>query len=293
MTGAKTNERPGTRAQVRYLRMSASKVRIVLDLIRGKSVTEANQILHFSERGSSKDIQKVLRSAVANAQHNDEQVADELFVSACYADEGPTLKRFRPRARGRAGRIHKQTCHVTLIVSRMDEDVLDRIRDKAAGRSGAGSSDRSARVAKSRSEETAVEETAIDEVVETDVAEDTTGLEAGDVDSATQDSDTDGEVNAEDASPYGDGSHALIGGDSDVMPDGFPVKGNDDSKLYHNESSPFYGRTKAEVWFANDAAAEAAGFSKPESQQKKEAEAAASDDSGDASDDTDVEAGDA
>lgn len=279
MTGAKTNERPGTRAQVRYLRMSASKVRIVLDLIRGKSVTEANQILHFSERGSSKDIQKVLRSAVANAQHNDEQVADELFVSACYADEGPTLKRFRPRARGRAGRIHKQTCHVTLIVSRMDEDVLDRIRDKAAGRSSAGGSDRSARVAKSRAEEPAVED-----VVETDVVEETTGVEAVDVDSTTQDTDTDGTINAEDASPYGDGSHALIDGDADVMPDGFPVKGNDDSKLYHNEDSPFYGRTKAEVWFADDAAAEAAGFSKPESQQKKEAEAAASDE-------TDAEAG--
>lgn len=261
MTGAKTNERPGTKAQVRYLRMSASKVRIVLDLIRGKSVTEANQILHFSERGSSKDIQKVLRSAVANAQHNDEQVADELFVSACFADEGPTLKRFRPRARGRAGRIHKQTCHVTLIVSRMDEDVLDRMRDKAAGRSNAGSTDRKARVAKSRGEE----------VAETEAS---TEAEASEVESTTLDSDADGEANASDASPYGDGSHALIDGDPSVMPEGFPVKGNDDSKLYHNENSSFYGRTKAEVWFADDAAAEAAGFSKPESQQKKEAAAA-------------------
>ena len=286
MTGAKTNERPGTKAQVRYLRMSASKVRIVLDLIRGKSVTEANQILHFSERGASKDIQKVLRSAVANAQHNDEQAADELFVSACFADEGPTLKRFRPRARGRAGRIHKQTCHVTLIVSRMDEDVLDRMRDKAAGRSNAGASDRRARVAKSRGEEVAAAE-AVEEVVADDVTE---------VESTTIDSDNDGEVNATDTSPYGDGSHALIDGDPDQMPEGFPVKGNDDSKLYHNEDSPFYGRTKAEVWFADDAAAEAAGFSKPESQQKKEAEAAdeaAADDSGEASDDTDAEAGDA
>lgn len=286
MTGAKTNERPGTKAQVRYLRMSASKVRIVLDLIRGKSVTEANQILHFSERGSSKDIQKVLRSAVANAQHNDEQVADELFVSACFADEGPTLKRFRPRARGRAGRIHKQTCHVTLIVSRMDEDVLDRMRDKEAGRSSAGSSDRKARVAKSRGEDVAAAEAAeetVDEVVADEVVEET----APDVESTTQDSDADGEANATDASPYGDGSHALIDGDPDQMPEGFPVKGNDDSKLYHNEDSPFYGRTKAEVWFADDAAAEAAGFSKPESQQKKEAEAAK------ASDDDAAEAGDA
>jgi len=287
MTGAKTNERPGTKAQVRYLRMSASKVRIVLDLIRGKSVTEANQILHFSERGSSKDIQKVLRSAVANAQHNDEQVADELFVSACFADEGPTLKRFRPRARGRAGRIHKQTCHVTLIVSRMDEDVLDRMRDKESGRSSAGSSDRRARVAKSRGEEVAENEAASD-------------AEASDVESTTMDSDSDGEANASDESPYGAGSHALIDGDPETVPEGFPVKGNDESKLYHNEDSPFYGRTKAEVWFADDAAAEAAGFSKPESQLEKEAEADASDDTGEASDDTgeasedtDAEAGDA
>ncbi len=174
MSGAKTNERPGTRAQVRYLRMSASKVRVVLDLIRGKSVTDANQILHFSERGAAKDIQKVLRSAVANAQHNDEQSADELFVSACFADEGPTLKRFRPRARGRAGRIHKQTCHVTLIVSRMEEDVLDRMRDKAAGRSSGGSTDRRTRVAKSRGEEVVeaeVEETTAAEAVESTAAD--------------------------------------------------------------------------------------------------------------------------
>ncbi len=285
MTGAKTNERPGTRAQVRYLRMSASKVRIVLDLIRGKSVTEANQILHFSERGSSKDIQKVLRSAVANAQHNDEQAADELFVAACYADEGPTLKRFRPRARGRAGRIHKQTCHVTVIVSRMDEDVLDRMRDKAAGRSSAGSTDRSARVAKSRGEET---QSRGEEVAETEASSE---AEVSEVESTTIDSDSDGEVNASDESPYGSGSHALIDGDAAVMPEGFPVKGNDGSKLYHNEDSPFYGRTKAEVWFADDAAAEAAGFSKPDSQQKKEDAAAASDDTGEASDDTDAEAG--
>ncbi len=289
MTGAKTNERPGTRAQVRYLRMSASKARVVLDLIRGKSVTDANQILHFSERGAAKEIQKVLRSAVANAQHNDEQIADELFVSACYADEGPTLKRFRPRARGRAGRIHKQTCHVTLIVSRMEEDVLDRMRDKAAGRTSGGTSDRRARVAKSRGEEvveaeveeTTADEAATDEVVETAVEETT------EVESTTMDSDADGEVNAEDASPYGEGSHALIDGDPSIMPEGFPIKGNDDSKLYHNEDSPFYSRTKAGVWFADDAAAEAAGFSKPESQQKKEAaadEAAADDDAPEAGD---------
>jgi large subunit ribosomal protein L22 len=287
MTGAKTNERPGTRAQVRYLRMSASKARVVLDLIRGKSVTDANQILHFSERGAAKEIQKVLRSAVANAQHNDEQSADELFVSACFADEGPTLKRFRPRARGRAGRIHKQTCHITLIVSRMDEDVLDRMRDKAAGRTSTGTSDRRARVAKSRGDEVVETEAVESEAVETIVDDAAEEAPVSEVESTTIDSDSDGAVNADDESPYGSGSHALVDGDPEIMPDGFPVKGNDGSKLYHNEDSPFYGRTKAEVWFKDDAAAEAAGFSKPESQQKKEAaadEAAAEDDAPEAGD---------
>lgn len=294
MTGMKTNERPGTRAQVRYLRMSASKARVVLDLIRGKSVAEASQILAFSDRLAATEISKVLRSAVANAQHNDEQSVEELMVSACFADEGPTLKRFRPRARGRAGRINKRTCHITVIVSRMDDEVLDRVRDKAAGRTKAagGSADRSARVARSRGEDVAETpaptDTETDDVVvdETGYAEtademveqvEAAGGEVAvpDVDSDTQDTDEDGTANAGDESPYGDGSHALIDDDPDQTPEGFPIKGNDDSKLYHNEDSPFYGRTKAEVWFATDEAAEAAGFSKPESQIKKEAASAA------------------
>ena len=289
MTGAKTNERPGTRAQVRYLRMSASKARVVLNLIRDKHVSEASQILVFSERLAAKEIHKVLRSAVANAEHNDEVPADELYISACYADEGPTLKRFRPRARGRAGRIHKQTCHVTVIVSRLSTEELDRLREKASGRS-AGAADaaaqRRARVAGSR--EDATKESEVEEATETeDVADENVASQAvasaavSEAASETVDSDGDGEANASDESPYGEGSHALIDGDPDQMPEGFPVKGNADSKLYHNEDSSFYGRTKAEVWFANDEAAEAAGFSKPESQQKKEAAAA------DAADDAD------
>ncbi len=277
MTGTKTNERPGTRAQVRYLRMSASKARVVLNLIRGKHVAEASQILAFSERLAAKEIQKVLRSAVANAQHNDEIPADELYVSACFADEGPTLKRFRPRARGRAGRIHKQTCHITLVVSRIDADELDRLREKAAksGTQGDASAQRRARVAKSRGEEVAAEETTVEETAADETAVEEAAVETSEAVSETVDSDGDGEVNASDESPYGDGSHALIDGDPEQMPEGFPIKGNAESKLYHNEDSPFYGRTKAEVWFATDEAAEAAGFSKPESQQKREAAAEA------------------
>ena len=152
----KTNEHPGTRSQIRYARMSASKVRVVLNLIRHKHVVEAIEILTFSERLAAKVIDKCLRAAVANAVHNDEIPTEELYVSACYADEGPTLKRYRPRARGRAGRIHKQTCHITIVVSRYSEDELDEQRRRAElrGQSGSRTADASAerarRVARSR-----------------------------------------------------------------------------------------------------------------------------------------------
>ena len=99
MTGTKTNERPGVRAQVKYVRTSAYKAREVLDLIRGEQVARALEILEFAERDVARVILKCLESAIANAENNNGIAADELFVSACYADEGPTLKRWRPRAR--------------------------------------------------------------------------------------------------------------------------------------------------------------------------------------------------
>jgi large subunit ribosomal protein L22 len=154
--GTKTNERPGTRAQVRYLRVSAYKAREVLDLIRGLHVDDADGVLEFTDRAVATEVRKVLASAVANAEHNDEVDPNELYVSACFADEGPTLKRWRPRARGRATRIRKRTCHITIIVSRMDQDLLDKRRaraDAAVGRGGVrrdAAEARRARVAKSR-----------------------------------------------------------------------------------------------------------------------------------------------
>jgi large subunit ribosomal protein L22 len=135
-TTGKTNERPGTKAHAKYISMSATKARVVLDLIRGKDVATADEILRFSERDAAQVIRKVLRSAVANAEHNDEQIAEDLFVSACFADEGKTLRRMRPRARGRATRIRKRTCHITVIVSRMPENELERRREKEAQRPG-------------------------------------------------------------------------------------------------------------------------------------------------------------
>ncbi len=189
MTGAKTNERPGTRAQVRHVRMSAYKVREVLDLVRGLPVTEAAEVLRFTERAASDVIARCLASAVANAQHNDELDPDTLYVSACYADEGPTLKRWRPRARGRATRIRKRMSHLTIIVSSMPPEMAAKVeaKQRTAAPAGAGSrrsrrgqESRRARVARSRGEQVAPEtEEPTDEVVE-DVSEEPTDEAAED-----------------------------------------------------------------------------------------------------------------
>ncbi len=136
MTGPKTNERPGTRAVVRYVPISAFKARAVLDLIRGKDVRAAEEILRFCERDAAIVIGKALHAALANAEHNDSQDPEELFVSACFADEGKTARRFRPRARGRASRIRKRSCHITVVVSRMSEQDLEMRRIKDAARPG-------------------------------------------------------------------------------------------------------------------------------------------------------------
>ncbi|MBS1264313.1 MAG: 50S ribosomal protein L22 [Acidimicrobiaceae bacterium] len=162
MVATKTNERPGTRAVARHIRVSASKARAVLDLIRGEPYGRASEILEFSDRSVSDVVSKCLDSAVANAEHNDEISAEELYVSACYADEGPTLKRWRPRARGRATRINKRTCHITIIVSRYSDAELTAMRERAESRGRTGASEKAAesrrqRVEKSRAAEAEAE----------------------------------------------------------------------------------------------------------------------------------------
>ncbi|MGH9080888.1 MAG: 50S ribosomal protein L22 [Acidimicrobiales bacterium] len=142
----KSNEREGTRAVLRHSRTSAYKVRQVLDQIRGQDVDRAAEILDLGDREAAVTVGKVLASAVANAVHNDGMDAEELYVSACYADEGTTLKRWRPRARGRATRIRKRTSHITIIVSRLPEDRIARRRTRQA----ANTAQRSRRVAGSR-----------------------------------------------------------------------------------------------------------------------------------------------
>jgi large subunit ribosomal protein L22 len=165
------DERPGTRAQVRYVRTSPYKVREVLNLIRGEHVLAADEILAFTHRGSAPVVRKALRSAVANAENNAGLSADDLFVAACYADEGPTLKRWRPRARGRATRIRKRTCHITIEVKVGTPEQLARVRGEGgSGRRSAGASgqSRSRRVARSRGEDAPVED---DEVTDPDDAD--------------------------------------------------------------------------------------------------------------------------
>ena len=157
MTGPKLNEATrkagvssGTRAKAMNVRMSASKVRVVLNHIRGLGVQEADSLLSLIQRDSAHDIRKLLASAVANAVNNDSKVAEDLYVKACFADEGPTLKRFRPRAKGRAGQILKRTCHITIVVETMTEAMLAVREQRADAKGGTKVVSRSARVAASR-----------------------------------------------------------------------------------------------------------------------------------------------
>ncbi|MBB6451466.1 large subunit ribosomal protein L22 [Geomicrobium halophilum] len=109
------------KAVAKQVRVAPRKARMVIDLVRGKDVGEAISILRHTQRGVSPIVEKVLNSAIANAEHNYELEPENLMVSKAYVDEGVTLKRFRPRAMGRASRINKRTSHITIIVSEKEE----------------------------------------------------------------------------------------------------------------------------------------------------------------------------
>ncbi|GLZ04132.1 50S ribosomal protein L22 [Actinomadura sp. NBRC 104412] len=109
------------RAQARFIRVTPRKARRVVDLIRGLPAAEAQAVLRFAPQAASEPVGKVLASAIANAEHNFNLAADTLVVSRAYVDEGPTLKRFRPRAQGRAYRINKRTSHITVVLESRDE----------------------------------------------------------------------------------------------------------------------------------------------------------------------------
>lgn len=134
-----TIDAPHARASARYIHVSPFKVRQVLDQIRGLSVNDAERILELSEKDAAGDVLKVLVSAIANAEHNNQLPAEELYVALCWADEGPTRKWGQARARGRYFRIRKRTSHITLVVARYDEDRLEEIRrvEETSGRGAA------------------------------------------------------------------------------------------------------------------------------------------------------------
>lgn len=298
-----TGQRHGTKATAKYVRSSASKARQVLDLIRGLDVRRADEVLQFTERGIATDIRKVLASAVANATNPGNAGsyiadADELFVLACFTDEGPTLKRFAARARGRGTRINKRTCHITIVVARMSERRLAVVQARTEGSNANAAAQRRARVERSRGRaqaakaaadtpddtstdevtevetielddatieatETAVEETEVQSFA--DVADEAETDEAGtDEGSATDEAPAAGEFVA------GEWDGSVVADEDGNGPDTHPIKGNADSMLYHTPDSRYYKVTKAEVWFDTEEHAEAAGFSKPGSQQADE-----------------------
>jgi len=275
MVGPKLNERAmvagersGTKATAKYVRTSASKARVVLDLIRGLDVRRASEVLRFSERGISHDIAKVLQSAVANAVHNEAQEPDELFVIACYADEGPTMRRFRPRARGRATRIRKRSCHITVIVARMSDDRIevlnarDTARGGAAGRGGSAQSRRD-RVERSRQRAAGLRdgrpaETTDAEATDAEVEE--LEEQADDLESTVEQLEAAvDELEEQSAIPNG----AVEAPEDGSVPEGYEIKGNATSLKYHPPGSRYYDITQAELYFDTPENAEAAGYEAP------------------------------
>jgi len=210
---SKVENRESTRSVVRYARVSAHKARPVLNQIRSKSVGRAEEILAFSERSVSDVISGCLNSAVANANNNNGIPQEELFVSECFADEGPTLKRFRPRARGRATSIFKRTCHLTVVVSRYSESELEAFQIRTELRNERKNLDseteleenpkskkRKVRSSKEESveEDVVVEDSEVEEFVEEDVVvEDSEVEEFVEEDVVVEDSEGDSENDEE------------------------------------------------------------------------------------------------
>ena len=298
-------ERHGTKATAKHLRFSASKARVVLDLVRGLPVGRADEVLQFTDRAAAHDVRKVLASAVANASDTNNAAyigdPDELFVLACFADEGATLRRFRPRARGRATRIRKRSCHITVIVARMSDQRLAIEQARSEGASAGSAASRRARVERSRQraeaaragtatsgDTTADEDAAADELVDAELLDDAVAeaiveespedapqafAEVSDTDAAEADDTAETAAAVSGDFEAGEWEGSILPDEDGNGPDTHPIKGNADSMLYHEPDSRYYGITKAEVWFDTPEHAEAAGFSKPAS-----AETSATDD---------------
>ena len=161
------------RAEARHVRSSPRKVRLVLEDIRGRSVLDARRQLLFSPRDAAKDVELVLRSAVTNAEVNHGLSPDDLVVHAAYADEGFTIKRFKPRARGRASRIRKRTSHIVILLRSTTGEVIAQVgaTEAAAPKKASSDSSRAKRVAASKQAQGAEVETAAAAAAEEAVAE--------------------------------------------------------------------------------------------------------------------------
>ena len=127
-TTIREDGRAEVRAQARWVRMAPRKARLTVEHIRGRTVPEARTVLAFTERAAAREVEKVLRSAVANAEANHGLIGDDMIVDSAVVDEGPTMKRFRARARGRAARIRKRTCHITLTLATLEAVPEERQR---------------------------------------------------------------------------------------------------------------------------------------------------------------------
>ena len=141
-----TQARQDVQAVAKFVRVSPRKVRLVADHIRGRSVPEARSILAFTPRAAARELEKVLRSAVANAEANPNRHwnGDELYVKAVFVDDGPTIKRWRARARGRVNRILKRTCHITVKLDQLERvEAAPKAPPKAAARPKAAAKPRS------------------------------------------------------------------------------------------------------------------------------------------------------
>ena len=260
---------------MRNIRVSAFKARPVLRLIQGESYEEAIDILKFCERGAADVITKCLRSAAANAEHNEGIDPEELFVFSCFADEGPTLRRWRPRARGRATRIHKRTCHITIQLMRYTPEELAERAAQESTVSAAAAEARRRRVAASRGEDEA-------EASEGDESlEDADGLETADGLATSEERDI--SENSEEASGASLGgereNEAEPGGDDDVAKGEVAAEPEDDAE----------GEAAAEL--GDDAEGEAAAEPEDDAEREAAAEAAA-EATGEAADDESSEEAD-
>lgn len=171
-------ERPTTRAVVKYIGRSPYKVRHVASLIRGKDAEAAQNELLLCERGAADEVSKLLNSAIANAEHNQQIPAEELRVKEIFVDEGPTMKRFRARARGRGTRIFKRTSHITIILERMTQEDIEAKSQREAGTGAANAREQRRRRAEAskaaqKAKQAADEEVDEDALLETDEVEET------------------------------------------------------------------------------------------------------------------------